>query len=159
MSCLSDGKWKTKALNSTGNLEERISTDQGGQSVECEKTNYVHMLEMSACVGQQSNPLEAESPDAADALCFPLESGECNDVNPDPDDMSKHEYINHLLTHLPKIPNCGIGNEGKMRQRPARRRLHALPREPMEWGDVQLADLLTVGSKNADLALGVKRAL
>ena len=42
-----------------------------------------------------------------------------------------------------------------MRQRPARRRIPVLPRDPMEWGDTLLADHLTVGGKNADLALGV----
>ena len=42
-----------------------------------------------------------------------------------------------------------------MRQRPARRKIPVLPRDPLEWGDTLLADHLTIGGKNADLALGV----
>ena len=89
-------------------------------------------------VGQESNPHEAETPDAADVWCLPVGEGEAHDEDPDPE-MSKRDYINHLLTHLPKNPNCDICNEGKMRQRPARRRIPVLPRDPMEWGDTLLA--------------------
>ena len=87
-------------------------------------------------------------------MVLPVGEGEARDEDRDPE-MSKREYINHLLTHLPKNPNCDICNEGKMRQRPARRRIPVLPRETLEWGDTLLADHLTVGGKNADLALGV----
>ena len=126
----------------------------GGQSFECEVRNHVPMVESSARVEQESNPHEAETPDAAEVWCLPVGEGGVHDEGPDPE-MSKREYINHLLTHLPKNPNYDICNEGKMRQRPARRRIPVLPRDPLEWGGTLLADHLTVGGKNADLALGV----
>ena len=90
----------------------------------------------------------------AEIRCLPAREGEAEEEDPDPE-MSKRDYIRHLLTHLPKDPNGDICNEGKMRQRPARRRIPVLPRDPVEWGDTLLADHLTVGIKHADLALGV----
>ena len=126
----------------------------GGQSFECEVRNDVPMLEPSAQAGQASNPCDAETPDTAEVWCLPVGNGKAHE-DPDPEEMSKSEYINHLRTHLPKNPNCDIWNGGTMRQRPARRRVPVLPRDPLEWGDTLLADNLTVGGKNADLALGV----
>ena len=86
--------------------------------------------------------------------CLPVEDALANEENQDPE-PSRRDRLNHLLTHLPKDPNCDICNEGKMRQRPARRRNPVLPREPKEWGDTLLADHLTVGGKKPDLALSV----
>ena len=124
----------------------------GGQSVECEVRNYVPMIESSTRVAKASNPQSAETPDAADIWCLPVGDGEAEEEDPDPE-MSKRDYIRHLLTHLPKDPNCDICNEGKMRQRPARRRVPVLRRDPIECGDTVLADHLTVGGKRPDLAL------
>ena len=52
----------------------------------------------------------------------------------------------HLMTHLPMNPFCDICREGKLKQKPARRRRDPeIVEKPEEWGHTLLGDHLMTG--------------